>query len=133
MTKAEKARQDEAREYLRSMIQPGGTVYTVLRHVSRSGMYRALDCYVMTDGEPLRVSYWVAKAIGFKYDRKHEAIGVGGCGTDVGFEVVYNLGRALFGAGFDCIGTGCPSNDHSNGADNAHHRDGGYALRHRWM
>jgi hypothetical protein len=33
---------------LRRYLRPGTTVYTVLRHVSASGMSRTLDLYVIT-------------------------------------------------------------------------------------
>lgn len=150
MTKAAKAERDEYIGKLRAMLKPGDTVYTILRSVSRSGMYRTMDVHIIRDNEPLRLTYWVAKAIGARYDDKREALGIGGCGMDVGFEVVYNLGRTLWPDGFDCIGKGkewrdnCPSNDHSNDgmsgtpevlrySPDRHHNDGGYALRHRWI
>ena len=128
--------QEKAREDLRQYLKPGDTVYTVLRHCSRSGMSRTVDVFIFRDNSPLRMSWQVAKAIGFTYDRKHEGVKVGGCGMDVGFEVVYNLSHALFSEGFTCIGDHCPSNDHSNGDRNytPHvHKSGGYALKHRWM
>ena len=54
----------------------------------------------------------------------------------MGFHVVYNLGATLYPEGYDCIGLGCPSCDHSNGDRNRSphpHKDGVYALRHRWI
>lgn len=36
-TKAEKAEREEYRQKLRGTLPPGSTVYTVLRHCSRSG------------------------------------------------------------------------------------------------
>ena len=42
MTKAQKAERDQARETLRKYIKPGDTVWTILRHVSRSGMQRRI-------------------------------------------------------------------------------------------
>jgi hypothetical protein len=61
---------------------------------------------------------------------------------DVGFELVYNLGRVLWPKGFACSGKSCPSNDHSNEprkydrekfVGQVHTGDGGYALNHRWL
>lgn len=37
-----------------------------------------------------------------------------GCGMDMGFSLVYDLGRVLFRDNFRCIGKGCPSSDHDN-------------------
>lgn len=141
----------EAIQHLQELLKPGDTVYTVLRHVSRSGMYRRLDLYIIRDDQPQRITYAVAKATGSRYDEKHESLGVSGCGMDMGFAVVYDLSRVMFPDGFGCIGERCPSNDHSNGDRDftmdglprkdpegnetvAHwHRSGGYALRHKWM
>jgi hypothetical protein len=123
----------EAIENLKRYVKPGDTVYTSLRHVSSSGMFRAIDVFVIQDNQPLRITWNVGKACDIPYRDKHNALGVSGCGMDMGFHVVYNLSRVMFRDGFDCVGNGCPSNDHSNGENNAHHKDGGYALKQRWL
>lgn len=127
----------EAIADLKQLLTPGETVYTILKHVSTSGMYRAIDVYVFRDNEPRRITWSVAQAVGYRYDTKHEALGVGGCGMDMGFNVVYNLSRVLFRDGYECVGQNCGSNDHSNGDRNyephMHTGDGGYALKQRWM
>lgn len=134
MTKAQKADQQEAREELRKRLRPGMEILCILRHVSRSGMFRVIDLKVIENGEMRGIGWSAARAMGYKYD-KRDGIPVGGCGMDMGFHLVYNLGYALWPDGFDCIGRDkhCPSNDHSNREHNAHHRDGGYALRSRWV
>lgn len=134
MTKREKEKQ-EAIEFLLNTVKlkPGETIFTILRGVSKSGMYRTVDVYCFRENEPLLLSHSVSKAIGFTYDNRKNAVGVSGCGMDVGFEIVYNLGRVLFKDGFDCAGEKCQSNDHFNHEKNDHHKDGGYAFRHRWM
>jgi hypothetical protein len=116
MTKLQQSERDAAIAELRETLKPGTTVYTVLRHVSRSGMSRDIDVYAMEDNEPRRITWSVAQATGIRYDRKAEALKVGGCGMDMGFHVVYNLSRALYDRGhsFTCIGKDCPSNDHAN-------------------
>ena len=63
--------------------------------------------------------------------------------TDVGFELVYNLGRVLYPHGFACVGEKCQSNDHMNDHSDGmrrenyvgkmHTGDGGYALRQEWL
>jgi hypothetical protein len=149
MTKAAQRERDEAIADLRELLKPGDTVYTVLRHVSRSGMVHDIDVYVLRDNEPRYLSYWTAKAIGAPMH--NDSVRVGGCGMDMGFHLVYSLSHVLFPDGFDCIGQGlvaddghpvrprCPSNDHSNdrGASNyaptRHHASGGYALNQRWL
>lgn len=88
----------EAIAQLREWIKPGDTVYTVLRHVSRSGMQRIIG--VVMDAPMLDRTYLVGVALGYSFDDNRNGLRVTGCGTDMGFEVVYNLGRVLFPDGF---------------------------------
>ena len=135
MTKKQIERK-EAIEKLHGLIEPGDVIYTNMLHVSKPGMYRVMDVFIIKDNIPLRLTWSVADAIQERYDRKHEGIGVTGCGMDMGFHVVYNLSRVLYPQGFDCIGEKCRSNDHSNGDRDRSfhlHKDGGYALIHKWL
>jgi len=129
---------------LREWLEPGDTVYTVLRNVSRSGMQRTIG--VLGIELPSRGDYSepqikdytrnVAMALNLKDDDKRGGVVIGGCGMDMGFEIVYRLSTVLFRDNFVCIGPGCVSNDHSNGDRNYEphqHSDPGYALRHRWL
>jgi hypothetical protein len=147
-TKKESA---EAIEKLRATLKPGDTVSTVLRHVSRSGMQREISLFI---GECERIDWLVARALSDRIG-KHDGIVATGCGMDMGFSLVYNLGRTLWPDGVPCSGKGCQSNDHSNGdrdytphanhpqvcKDNPEtctgakhwHGDGGYAFRHQWI
>jgi hypothetical protein len=140
-TEAEK---HEAIERLRQWIKPGDTLYTILRHVSRTGMFRRVSVKKIEciDGRTsvLHLDYNVARAIGASTSKIDDGVPVGGCGMDMGFHIVYSLGWALFGKGLAYIGPNCPSNDHSNGmkrpaapAPEITHTDGGYALRQEWM
>jgi hypothetical protein len=140
--KAQERERQEQMAALREMVKPGDTVYTILRSVSRSGMLRHLDCYIQ-DKEPGGGMIWITSRVAAACDftfteedwRKSRGLRVGGCGTDVGFEVVYNLGYALYPGGYECGGDKCHSNDHYNQADNknTHHKDGGYAFRQEWL
>lgn len=144
LTKAQQAERDEAIAKLREWIKPGDTVYTVLDHVSSSGMSRHIRVVLLScEGGrtvDLHPNWAVGKALGLKHAKRHgreqDALVVGGCGMDMGFHLVHNLGYVLYPDGYDCVGEGCPSNDHSNGdRDYTPHRhgEGGYALRHRWL
>lgn len=132
-TKAAEAARLEAIAQLREWIKPGDTVYTVLDHVSASGMSRAIRVVVpMTytnDGDPdsTRVDFrhpnWaVGKALDLRHwkrnGREQDALVVGGCGMDMGFHLVNSLSYALYGDGYACLGKGkCPSNYHVNHRD----------------
>lgn len=122
----------EAIERLRKVMPPGTTVYTILRHVSRSGMMRHIS---VKTGLEVQHDWDVALVTGLRL-APYEGIKVAGAGMDMGFHLVYSLSHTLYPNGFDCIGEGCPANDHSNyrGGDvPKHHLDGGYALRQRWI
>jgi hypothetical protein len=124
--------EQEARDRLHELLPPGTTVYTILRHVSSSGMTRDITPFVVNDGEPVDLTWLAVKAFGFRAGPKR-GVRVGGVGMDMGYDLVYRLSRRLYPDGFGCTGDSCPSNDHINREDNDHHRDGGYALKHRWF
>lgn len=132
----------EAIEHLRQWIKPGDRVYTILRHVSASGMSRSISLVVATadDSGPeiVDLDYWAVRAMGDRIDQRRGGIKVGGCGMDMGSYLVYNLSWTLFGHGFTCTGPGCPSNDHSNPPyperdGTMTHSDSGYALHQSWL
>lgn len=134
-----KTREDQAEslQILRDAIKPGDRVFTLLRHVSASGMMRHITVLTLERNErgETRPHYWnyhVAKVLRYK-TTEGGSLKVGGCGMDMGFHVVYSLGRVLFPEGFECIGDNCPANDHFTGDDVKHHKDGGYALRQEWL
>lgn len=145
-TKAETEKQ-EAIERLRQWVEPGDTVYTILRSVSRSGMNRKIGIVLLKQSDngelvDLHPNHAVSKACGYRLmTGAWGAISVNGAGMDMGFDVVYNIGRALWPDGVPCAGKKrCQSNDHVNtGPDRNNydssviHQDGGYALKHRWL
>jgi len=134
--KISKQEREKAIEQLKEWIKPGDTIYTTIKHVSRSRMMRVIDVHLIENNEPNWISYLVSKALGWGYDEKKEGIRVSGCGMDMGFHLVYTLSSILFRNGFECIGDKCPSNDHSNGDRNYtphHHNSGGYAIKQRWL
>lgn len=109
---------------LRAMLSPGDTVYTTLKHVSRSGMMRVIDLRVIRGDVPHRITWSVCQALGYPYNDKHDGLRVDGCGMDMGFHVVYNLGHVIWPNG-----TPEPHGRRNGVPDSA----GGYALKHQWM
>lgn len=95
MSKSKEKNQERARctERLHALLKPGATVYTILRHVSRSGMMRVIDCYVIIDDMPYCISYPVSRAIDMSADSS--GIKVNGGGMDMGFALVDDLNRTL--------------------------------------
>ena len=117
-------------------VEPGDTVYSILRHVSRSGMQREISLVVVDRvgiTPPVSTSlaldalhgidYWVASAMGLRIGKKGGIV-VTGCGMDMGFHTVYNLGRTLWPNG-----TLMPHGMRNGVPDH----DGGYALKQRWL
>ena len=111
-----KADQHAAIQELRTMLPPGSTVTTVLRHVSKSGMSRDIDCFKLRyfgEDHHAWLSRLIGKATGGHMLRdKQDALRVSGCRMDMGFAIVWS--HALYPDRFGCIGEGCPSDDHSN-------------------
>jgi hypothetical protein len=129
------AERAEARTELRALLKPGDTVYTVLRHVSRSGMYRRISAYIMRDagpeykGKDRYYPYYLDRllilaGIGDAPRGRGDGVGVSGCGMDMGFHLVYNLGMFTWPNGTD------KPHGTRNGKPDS---DGGYALQQRWI
>jgi len=101
MTKASDAARQEAIEKLRENMPKGSTIFTVLRHVSTSGMSRRISVVQVKGADNVRQwDYPAAKALDWKLHPKSEGIVVGGCGMDMGFHLVYTLGQVLHGDGY---------------------------------
>lgn len=115
-------------EYMRSQVRPGDTVYTVLRHVTKSGMTRWIDACIMVNNEPVYISGYVAKIIDATTSREHGGVKMPGVGMDMGFALVYEFSARLFPEGFDI-----PQGSYGRNGMEDHDPDGGYALKHRWL
>lgn len=105
MTKITKAEHAEQVARLREWFPKGSTVYTVLRHVSRSGMQRIISVVCLTtEGQKiidLHPNYAVSKVIGRTLKSGwHDGIVCNGCGMDMGFDLAYSLSCSLYGDGY---------------------------------
>lgn len=110
-----KADRDHACGRLREVFKPGDKVWTILRHVSASGMSREISfIQVQANGEVRQWDILIGDALGLKAG-KHGGLKVSGCGSDMGFMTVYDLGHALF-----------PKVKPSD-------EDPGYSLKHGWL
>ena len=94
-----KQRRQKMSEEMKKYIKKGDTVYTICRQVSASGMYRHISLLIKTDENILNLSYSIAEILGMRYKDKTNSIGVSGCGQDMGFHIVHELGHHLFGDG----------------------------------
>jgi hypothetical protein len=118
LTKKQQEQQDkqQAEDFLRKVFasQERPTVWTVLKHVSSSGMSRDLKCVTYYDGRVLDITWYVGKVSGvasLKERNGQRVLRVHGCGMDMGFHVVYSLSYGLY-----------PTEN-----------DRGYAICHEWL
>ena len=114
----------QAKNQLLELIKPNDTVYTILRKVSSSGMQRSISLHIIKDNRILCLDYDVSLLTHYKLDTKGQGLIVKGCGMDMGFDLVYNLGCALWPAG-----TPEPHGTRNGEPDT----DGGYALKQQWI
>ncbi len=107
---SKKQDRQEAIDFLRTILKPGDRITCTVLHVSASGMSRTIMLQVPridSEGTPYiaDISWSVADAIGERFDRKRGGVIMTGCGMDMCFAAVYNLGRMLFPDGFGIEGT----------------------------
>lgn len=98
---------EESIALLRKLIagDPKPVIYTIMRHVSSSGMSRDISLVYIKNNEPYHINYSASLALGDRLVSRngHDAIRVNGCGMDMGFHLVYSLSSVLF-AGEDRAG-----------------------------
>lgn len=125
----ERQEQKETIRALRKMLRPGKEVYCKIESVSRSGMTRWISFYVVHRNQLRCINYDMARITWYGRDNKHDGLKVVGCGMDMGFKSVYDLGRVLYPKGFKL-----PKGQYGrNGDKSGFDTDGGYALKHRWI
>lgn len=120
-----KASREYSRAWLLRYLKPGSRVYTKVESVSRSGMSRVISVYIADERDSImNVSAWVCKACDLPRAKTGLAVKMDGCGGDMGFAIVYQLGHALWPDG-----TPEPHGTRNGEPDS----DGGYALKHCWL
>lgn len=76
-------------------------LYTIIRHVARSGMSRSIDVIsISEDGEHYNLSYWIKTALDMQIDQNNGGVKMGGCGMDMGFALVDHLSYKLYNRGY---------------------------------
>ena len=114
----------QAIDSLLELLKPGQTVHCILRSVSASGMSRRISFMIVRpDGSMRNLDYLISTACDYKLSDKQGLI-VNGCGMDMGFAVVYALGRTLWPES-----TPEPHGRRNGELDS----DSGYELKHSWI
>jgi hypothetical protein len=110
-----RADQAAAREELRELFAGNDKplVYTILRHVTASGLNRDISLFYDTPEGIRPITHTAARALGYKVISSggFNAIRQHGGGMDMGFNLVYNLSAVIY-----------------KDLDR-----GGYHLSHRWL
>ncbi len=123
---AKQIERQAAIEDLRGLLRTGDTVHCVLRNVSRSGMSRVIDLFVIRKGDRVNIGHTASVALDSGWDRKRQGIRVGGCGMDMGFATVYNLAWVIFHDTRRYKRWAAKQSERQP-------RDAGYMLTHRWV
>ncbi len=92
-----KEKQKQAITNLRKTLKRNKELYTTVKHVSQSGMFRVVDVFIMRKNKPINISCIVARALNWKHNDTHWGIGMKGCGMDMCFHLVYSLSSTLYG------------------------------------
>jgi len=91
---------EEARTKLRAIFaeQEKPKVYTVLRHISSSGLSKDISLKTVQNGQIIDITYYTAKALGdtLKERNGQRAIRVNGGGMDLGYHLVHSLATVLY-------------------------------------
>jgi hypothetical protein len=109
---------------IKKLVKPNDTIYCFNRHTSQSGMMRRISFYVVKKNKLISLDWYIARITSYSHDRNRGGLIVNGCGMDMGFSVVYELGSTLWPKG-----TPKPHGTRNGEPD----RKGGYALKHSWM
>lgn len=137
MARYSKQEIEESRAALRKLCPPGTTVYTVLRHVSRSGMMRNISLQVVKAGNVQDITWHVARVLGYPIRHasgwvQDRGLSVNGCGMDMGFHLVNALSYALHGRKPRGEGAAAENAGRFFKPRRGHYR-AGYSLNHRWL
>ena len=85
----------ETRKELQSKLYFDATIYSIIKHVSKSGMTRHISFFHIWGNEPYFLTRSISDLLGYKMNKYHDALVVGGCGMDMAFAVVNNLQAEL--------------------------------------
>lgn len=91
----------EAIAWFRTNVPEGSTVFTILRHVSSSGMTRHIGLVVIKGNDVIyHPNHSASTILRLRQNKDKDGVIVGGCGMDMGFHLVYELASAVYGDGY---------------------------------
>lgn len=102
MSYSNEERKNDLKKYLESVKKSKRpTIYTVLRHVSASGMSRSISVKICLDNEVITLDYSLKELGIAKFYRNQNGLKVTGCGMDMGFDLVDRMFACIYG--FDYV------------------------------
>jgi len=81
----------EAYDYFKKNLKLNDTIYCIIKHVSKSGMTRHISFFDIRNNQPSFITSRISDFLGYRMNKHHDALMVGGCGMDMAFSVVNNL------------------------------------------
>lgn len=133
---------DEAIAILKKLgVKPGARVYTTVNHVSKSGMSRRISVFVVTRNKSFgkteagitNITHLVGRVTGYRHTGNLDGLVVGGAGMDMGFHLVYTLGRIMFPKGGPLTKTTGGRAAQAKQSGESRETDGGYLLKQEWL
>lgn len=97
--KISKEDKEQAVRDLKDLVSEGDTIYGIVRSVSRSGMSRTIDFYIIRENLPVYLTGFMSTVLKRPRD-KRGALKVQGCGMDMVFACVSEISVALFGVAY---------------------------------
>ena len=76
---------------LNQILKRNETIYSVIRHVSQSGMTRHITFFIIKDGQVWHIDNLISDYLDYRTNKRFNALVVGGCGMDMAFSVVNHL------------------------------------------
>jgi hypothetical protein len=67
------------------------TIYTIVHHVSQSGMMRHVEMFYLKDNQKIPIRFLTEEVFFYRLNRKTDYYHVSGCGMDMGFSLVHSL------------------------------------------
>ena len=80
---------------LNELLNRKQEIYSIIRHVSQSGMTRHISFFIIHNNEIWHIDNLISDYLDYRPNKRYDALVVGGCGMDMAFSVVNNLQETM--------------------------------------
>ena len=84
---------------LQDWIKPDQKVWTKVTHIAQSGMSRSIEPYIVVGRDIINITYSESVVLDLPIHQRHGGVKIPGCGMDMGFKLIDDLGYVLYGKG----------------------------------